>query len=325
MNRSDSERIAGELEKEGYDLTNSPREADVVVINACSVRKQAVQRYFTRIKNLQKQRREKGTKVILTGCVLPMDKESIEEYVDEMRSYAPLENKCSPLFDEAYVPIMTGCNNFCSYCVVPHLRGRETSRIPKDILADVQKRTKEGHERVTLLGQNVNSYKSYTEKGEPVNFPSLLRQVENTDGVQEIHFLTSHPKDLSEELIDVISNSKKVSRQIHLPVQSGDNEILRKMNRNYTVEDYKKLVSKMRDKIKGLQITTDIIVGFPGETQDQFQNTLNLVRKIGFKQIYVGMYSPRPDTAAANLEDDVPHEEKKKRREEILKELRDSC
>lgn len=319
MNRSDSERIAGELEDGNYKLTHYSEEADIVVINTCSVRAQAVKRCFNRIKNLQKQRREKGTKIILTGCVLPVDRKNIESYVDEIKDHAPLENKCSSIFkEEAYVPIMTGCNNFCSYCVVPYLRGREISRKPEKVLKDVENKLKEGYNQITLLGQNVNSYKGYDKNNNPVLFPKLLQTVENIEGDFSIYFLTSHPKDLSDELIDTIAHSKKITKNIHLPVQSGDDEILRKMNRNYTLEDYKELIEKMRERIKDLQITTDIIVGFPGEIREQFQNTLNLVREIGFKQIYVGIYSPRPGTAAADLANDVPFEEKKRRKQKIL-------
>ena len=205
---------------------------------------------------------------------------------------------------------MTGCNNFCSYCAVPYTRGREKSRPANEIIKEVKKLIKNGYKEITLLGQNVNSYE--------FGFPKLLQIISNIPGDFQIKFMTSHPKDMSDQLIKTIAENKKISKEIHLPVQSGDNTILKKMNRDYTIGHYKKLIKKIRKAIPKAIISTDIIVGFPGETKKQFENTVKLVKEMNFKQIYTARYSPRLGTKAAKLENDVPDNEKIKRKRIIL-------
>lgn len=315
MNESDSERIASFLENQGYKKAQKLEEADLIVVNACSVRQTAIDRIF----GLNKKFKSLKAKKILTGCVLKSDKRKFEKFFDDIvdirkflgRNYLSGKSKC--LFsDSAFVPIMTGCDNFCSYCVVPYTRGREISRQVKEIIDEVKNLIKHDCKEVTLLGQNVNSYK--------YGFAALLRKINSIPGDFQIKFLTSHSKDFSDELIDTIANCKKVAKEVHLPIQSGDNEILRKMNRHYTVEQYKKLIEKIRKKIHGVKISTDVIVGFPSETKKQFQNTVTAFKEIKFDKAYINKYSARVGTAAALFKDDVPPEEKK-RRWKILDEL----
>jgi len=221
---------------------------------------------------------------------------------------------CKPLYESkarAFIPIMTGCNNFCTYCVVPYTRGREISRPEREIVLEIKKLIENKYREIWLIGQNVNSYP---------DFPGLLKKINNLPGDFTLHFMTSHPKDMSDELINIIKKCDKVSREIHLPVQSGDNKILRAMNRHYTIEDYKKLIKKILKQIPEAKISTDIIVGFPGETKTQFNNTVKLFKEIKFCKAYISKYSPRPGTAAAKLKDNVPQEEKK-RRWQILNKL----
>lgn len=241
----------------------------------------------------------------------------------------------------SYVPIMTGCNNFCSYCVVPYARGREISRPAEEILKEIKNLIKKGYKKICLLGQNVNSYKfpisnfQFSNKFKTcgklvkfiqnpklkiINFPLLLGFICNLSGDFKISFMTSHPKDMSDELIDAMAKCAKIKKELHLPVQSGDNEILKKMNRHYTVENYLKLVKKIRKKMGKIFLSTDIIVGFPGETKKQFENTVKLCEKIKFNKAFVSQYSPRPGTMAFKLKDDVSKKEKK-RRWEILDKM----
>ena len=310
MNESDSERIASQLEIKKYKPVNIDQ-ADLVIINVCSIRQSAIDRIKSKIKKIRKN--NKKTKIILTGCILEKDKEYFENQVSEIWPIANLSTNLEKAKCEsnkhALVPIMTGCNNFCSYCAVPYTRGREKSRSKTEIIKQVKNLIKNKYQEITLLGQNVNSYK---------NFPELLKKINDIPGKFKINFLTSHPKDMSDELIKVISNSKKVSKNIHLPIQSGDNTILKKMNRNYTVGHYKKLVKKIRKAIPKVKISTDIIVGFPGETEKQFQNTVKLIKEIKFKQAYISSYSPRPGTAAAKLKDDISSNIKKERKKILL-------
>jgi len=341
MNKSDSQRIAAQLEEKGYQptqeikqaphraLRSGAEQADLVVINVCSVRQSAIDRVYSKIKDFAKlKNKNEKLKIILTGCLLEKDKEKLKDQVDEIWPIVDLaiRPKCkSP--SHVFVPIMTGCDNFCSYCVVPYTRGREYSRPAQEIIKEIKDLVKKGYQEITLLGQNVNSYTSPIGRDAPngrvapkINFPKLLKLINDIPGDFQIKFLTSHPKDMSDELIEIIAQEEKISKEIHLPVQSGDDEILKKMNREYRVEDYKTLIKKIRQKIPQAKISTDIIVGFPGETKKQFQKTVKLVKEIGFSQAYVAAYSPRASTAAAKLKDDVPSLEKK-RRKRILLEL----
>ncbi len=312
MNKSDSERLAGQLEKKGYQAASEMRQADLIIINACSIRQSAIDRVYSQVKRIRSQNPK--SKLVLTGCILFKDRKQLQEQVDQIWPIVDLETKAKRQSSkEAWLPIMTGCNNFCSYCVVPYTRGREYSRPAGQIIKEAKNLIEKGYQTITLLGQNVNSYRAGK-----TDFPQLLKTIDRLTGQSQIKFLTSHPKDMSDQLIKVISQSEKISNEIHLPVQSGDNQILKKMNRGYTVGHYKKLIKKIRQAIPKAEISTDIIVGFPGETEKQFQKTVNLAKEIGFKQIYASAYSRRAGTAASKLKDNVPSTEKKKRKKIIL-------
>lgn len=302
-------------------------------------------------------------KTILTGCILPEDRKKLENKVDlilEIKNLTQLPEilnqikkkqtskayygtpkhhsknylKISPKHSSsalAHVPISTGCNNFCSYCVVPYTRGKETYRPAEEIISEVKNLVKKGYKEICLLGQNVNSYRSNvkcqisnvkttTQSSKLINFSILLKLINSIPGNFQLAFLTSHPKDMSDELIETIAKGDKIKKELHLPVQSGDNEILRKMNRGYTVKDYENLISKVRSKINEIYLSTDIIVGFPSETKKQFENTIKLCKKIKFDKVYVAQYSPRLGTVACQMTDGVPKEEKK-RRWKILDEM----
>lgn len=311
---ADSERIRNKLNSSGYRIAKNEKEADLIVVNGCSVRQSAIDRLYAKVNRIST---SGGKKIILAGCILEHDKNKLKDVVDEIWSpdeYFDFEPAYSNPFS-AYVPIMTGCNNFCSYCAVPYTRGRERSRPANEIIKEIEKLAGDGYKEIWLLGQNVNSYKD-----SKTSFPKLLKTVNDISGDCKIHFMSSHPKDFSDELINTIAKCEKISKEIHLAVQSGDDEILKKMNRSYTVEHFKNLIEKIRKAIPDAKISTDVIVGFPGETKEQFQNTVNLFKEIGFEKAYIGKYSPRPGTAAAKMEDNVPPEEKK-RRWKILNEI----
>ena len=365
MNKNDSQRIAAILEKVGFEKASKESEADLVVINMCSVRQSAVDRAFSKVQNAKckMQNDNPKFKIILTGCILEKDKEKFNKFCDavvdvknleklpevlkdlgfkikeiQIRDYLNIEPKYekSPI---AYVPIMTGCNNFCAYCVVPYTRGPERSRPPEEILCEVKNWLKRGAKEIWLLGQNVNSYKfksqnskvkTTIQKSKFINFAELLKMVNNLSGNFWIRFTSSHPKDLTDELIETVAKCEKITPYINLPVQSGDDEILKRMNRPYTVAHYKKLIKKLRSAFKkyrkGLEkelaISTDIIVGFPGETRKHFENTKKLIKDVGFFMAYIAQYSPRPGTVAYHLKDNVPPEEKTKREKELTEIVR---
>ncbi len=304
MNRSDSEKVASVLQKRGYKSASKESEADLVVINACSVRQSATNRVYAKINKYYKKK-----KIILAGCILKKDKNKLKDKVAEF--WRPDEYfGCSPIYQNKYsvfLPIMTGCNNFCSYCVVPFTRGREKSREAKEIIEEVKSLVKKGGKEILLLGQNVNSYKDKT-----VNFAKLLKKINDIKGNFKLSFLTSHPKDMSDELIGAMAKCQKLVKEIHLPVQSGDNQILKKMNRHYTASQYKNLIKKIRQKMPGVKISTDIIVGFPTETKKQFENTVKLCKEIKFDKAYINKYSPRPGTLAFKLKDNIPINEKRR-------------
>lgn len=307
VNIADSEKISKFLEKK-YRPAQNMEEADLVVINMCSVRQSAVNRVIGLLPKL------KGKKTILTGCIIKKDKIKFTNYFDQIIDKEELVGKTKNNYSKnpvAYIPIMTGCNNFCSYCVVPYTRGRETSRLQKEIICEIKKLIKNGVKEIWLLGQNVNSYK--------YNFAKLLRKIDKLPGRFEIRFTSSHPKDFSDNLIETMAKCKKVAKYLNLPVQSGDNEILKKMNRPYTVEQYKDLVERIRNKIPNINLSTDVIVGFPGETKKQFENTAKLFREIKYNIAYINKYSPRFGTTAFRLKDDIPPKEKKRREKILLK------
>lgn len=359
MNISDSERIAAVLDSANYKNTPNINEADLVVVTMCSVRQSAVDRVYGLVEKFKKIRQTNpNLKTVLTGCVLKKDKRVFVEGFDcvidikdivqlknivreQVRSVPrspaarsreagagrglserPLDASASgELLPSGYVQIMTGCNNFCSYCVVPYTRGREVSRPAKEIITEVKNLIKKGQRTIWLLGQNVNSYKDpSTGSGQAINFPKLLKKVNDVPGNFVLNFTSSHPKDFSDELIETMAKCKKLSRDLNLPIQSGDDEILKKMNRPYTVAQYKNLVKKIRVSLPHIRLSTDIIVGFPGETKKQFNNTVKTLKEIGYGVAFINKYSPRAGTAATKMEDNVPWAEKK-RREKILIDL----
>jgi len=314
MNKSDSERIAGYLKNKGYKSVSKKEEADFIVINMCSVRQSAVDRVYGKLNDFSKIRdKNPKVKIALAGCVLKSDFKKIKDKFDLFLNNADYL-KIPPLSEnknKALIPISYGCNNFCSYCVVPYARGPLICRNHKEILKEAEKSIKKGFKEIWLLGQNVNDYQSPINK--KINFPKLLKMVNDLPGNFLVYFLSSNPKDFSDKLIDVMAKSQKIAKYLNLPVQSGNNKVLRKMNRAYTVLQYKNLVKKIRKKIPDINLSTDIIVGFPGETKKQFQNTVKLIKEIGFNIAFVAKYSPRPGTAASKMDDNVPLQEKKRR------------
>ncbi len=309
-NRADSERIERKIQMLGHKKASSKKEANLVVINACSVRQSAMDRVYAKIKE------SAGKKIILAGCLVKADEKKLKSKVSEVwhpDEYFDPPAGGLPVYSSSFsaqVPIMTGCNNFCAYCAVPYTRGRERSRPAKEILKEIKNLVKKNYKEIWLLGQNVNSYHSGK-----INFPKLLRLVNNIPGKFRIRFTSPHPKDFSGELIKTITGCKKVAKYINLPVQSGDNTVLKQMNRNYTREHYIKLVEKIRRQMPNIAISTDTIVGFPGETKKQFLNTVRLYKQLKFDMAFIAEYSPRPGTAAAlTMKDNVPHDEKERRR-----------
>ncbi len=303
MNIADSERIAAILENSSYHFATE-KEADLVVVNACSVRQKAVDRVWGGIKKWQ----EAKKKIILTGCVLPADRKKFAqkgiEYTDfhSPNFFNIIPHNLSPI---TYIPIMIGCNNFCSYCAVPFTRGREVSRPISDIMREIKTALTRGDKEILLLGQNVNSYK--------FGFSKLLKKIDSLPSDFKFNFISSNPHDMTDEIIKTFATLKKWPRELHLAMQSGDDKILKKMNRKYTSHQFLKLIENLKIQIPNLKLTTDIIVGFPGETKEQFKNTVKICKKIKFDKAYIAQYSPRPGTAAAKLKDDVSSAEKKRR------------
>jgi tRNA-2-methylthio-N6-dimethylallyladenosine synthase len=338
MNKSDSERISAVFEHLNCSAVDSIEEADYVVVNACSVRQKGIDRIWGLVDKVRRIARKNRPKVILTGCLLLGDKKKFKESVDfvfninnllELEKYVSkqivytsenyfdvLPKTSSSYF--AFIPIITGCNNYCSYCAVPYVRGREESRKIKEVLNEIKILVKQGCKAIELLGQNVNSYlpgdQSSFFKKNPYqhNFAKLLWEVNHIKGLKRVHFSSSHPKDMDDEVIDALKLPKQVN-YLHLAVQSGDKEVLKKMNRKYTVKEFEAIIKKVRKIKPEIAIGTDIIVGFPGETDKQFENTLKFYKKMRFDISYHARYSERVGTAAAKLEDNVTREEKKKR------------
>ena len=322
MNKADSERIATILESKRYKEASNINEANLIVVNMCSVRQSAVDRVYGKIKNFAKLKAQNPKlKTILTGCILKKDRPKFAKGFDQILRFKDLL-KYQPKYQDksvAFIPISNGCNNACSYCVVPFVRGPLICRNHKEIIKETKNTIKQGFKEIWLLGQNVNDYQSPTDSS--TNFAKLLNMLNEIPGNFKILFTSPHPKNFSEELIDILAKCGKFGKYLNLPVQSGNDEILKKMNRNYTVKEYKKLVKKIRKKIPEIRLSTDVIVGFPGETKRQFQNTAKLLKEIKFNWAYIAKYSPRPGTVAAlKMEDNVPLEEKK-RREKILREV----
>jgi tRNA-2-methylthio-N6-dimethylallyladenosine synthase len=342
MNVHDSEKMAGILKSEGYTAVGSAKDADILIFNTCSIRQKAEQKFFSelgRIKALKKRRPD--LKIAVAGCIAqqegikiieraphvdyvvgPQNINVLKDIVDSRSDHVftddnpaiteielPVERKDNV---RAWVNIMYGCNNFCSYCIVPYTRGRERSRASQSIISEIKDLAEKGYKEVTLLGQNVNSYKSN------VNFPGLLREINKINGIKRIRFVTSHPKDLSDELIYAIRDLDKVCEHIHLPLQSGSSKVLALMNRKYTHEDYLKKVEKIKKEIPEITITSDIIAGFSQETDEDHNNTIKALKEVEFDSIFAFKFSPRPGTKASTMDGQLPDDIKSGRLSEIL-------
>ena len=355
MNARDSEKLTGILEQIGYVEEEEENQADFVIYNTCTVRENANQKVYGDLGQLNRVKKKNPHMLIgLCGCMM-QEPEVVEKLkksyrfvdlifgthnifkfaelvatrlesdrmvidiwkdTDKIVEDLPSERKFS---FKSGVNIMFGCNNFCSYCIVPYVRGRERSRNPKDIIREIESLVADGVVEVMLLGQNVNSYGKTLD--EPMTFAQLLQEIEKIEGLERIRFMTSHPKDLSDELIEVMAQSQKICKHLHLPVQSGSTRILEKMNRRYTKEHYLGLVEKIKAAVPDISLTTDIIVGFPGETEEDFQETLDVVRKVRYDSAFTFIYSKRTGTPAAVLEEQVPEEIVKDRFDRLLKEV----
>lgn len=358
MNARDSEKLVGILRTIGYEITEN-EDADFVLFNTCTVRDNANQRVYGRLGELNGyKRRNPRMQIALCGCM--MQEPAVIEKLQKSYSFVDLVfgthnlYKFAELLWQSYetkgmlvdifentekivedlpvvrkfpfksgINIMFGCNNFCSYCIVPYVRGRERSREPKEILREIEKLVADGVREVMLLGQNVNSYGKGLEQS--MTFAELLREVEKIDGLQRIRFMTSHPKDLSDELIQVMKESRKICRHLHLPLQSGSTKILTRMNRRYTKEQYIELAEKIRREIPDMALTTDIIVGFPGETAEDVEETIEVVRRVKFDNAFTFIYSRRTGTPAAAMEDQVPEEQVKAGFDRLLKAVQETA
>ena len=370
LNENDSERIAGILEESGFSKTEKINEAGVIVFNTCCVRENAEDRLFGKLGEVKKYKEQNGCIIAIGGCMMQEKhivnkiKESYQ-FVDIVFGPHTLKNFPEDLYNsiieskkiedildidgeiiegiptvredkiKASVTIMNGCNNFCTYCIVPYVRGRERSRNPQDIYDEIVNLANKGYKEVTLLGQNVNSYLvSEREKGEDINFKvikqngeeciinsfaTLLKLINTIDGIERIRFISPHPKDFTDDVIDAIRTSDKVCKLIHLPLQSGNTKVLKEMNRKYTKEQYLSLVEKIKNKIPNIEFSTDIIVGFPGETEEEFNDTLDVVKKVKFEQIYMFIYSRRVGTVADKMENQIEENIKHERFNKLKK------
>lgn len=344
LNENDSEKIAGMLTEMGYRETDDLECASIFILNTCCVRENAEEKLFGKLGELKKLKQKNNSIIAICGCM--MQEKHIQDKLKQSYPYVDIifgthtlhklpedlykvlskKNKVQDILDidgeiyeglpikrenskSASVTIMYGCNNFCSYCIVPYVRGRERSRRAEDILNEIRELANEGYKEITLLGQNVNSYKGENGYG----FANLLRYVQKIDGIEIIKFISPHPKDFTDDVIDAIKDCDKVSKLIHLPLQSGSTEVLRKMNRKYTKEQYLQLVEKIKSKVPDVLFSTDIIVGFPEETEEDFNETLDVVRKVNFEQIFMFIYSRRVGTPADRMTNQVPEEIKHQR------------
>ena len=355
LNENDSEKIVGMLEKMGYSESKEINDAELYIINTCCVRENAEEKLFGKLGELKKIKEAKNIIIAIGGCM--MQEEHIVNKIKSSYQYdvifgthtlykfphdlycAIVENKkINDILDidgdiieglpikrddniKASVTIMNGCNNFCSYCIVPYVRGRERSRNPQDILNEIKELAKQGYKEITLLGQNVNSYKGIA----PIDtFAKLLIAANEIDGIDKIRFVSPHPKDFTDDVIDAIAKCEKVSKLVHLPLQSGSTKMLKLMNRKYTKEQYLNLVQKMKERIPNVKFSTDIIVGFAGETEEDFEDTLDVVRKVNFEQIFMFIYSIRVGTPGEKMPNQVPDEIKHKRFDRLKKLYEDS-
>jgi len=350
-NVSDGERMAGQLNAIGYERTEDMEQADLILINTCCVRETAEDKVYGKIGEIKALKRKKPELIFgIAGCMAQKEGEALIKraphidfvlgtskvhslsqtvrHIEAERGHVvdvnltetelPDESEAPVLRDgklSAWVPIMYGCNNFCTYCIVPYVRGRERSRLPEDILREVEQAVKAGYKEVTLLGQNVNSY---GKDHKQADFAELLAMVDKVEGIERVRFMTSHPKDLSDKVIEVIRDGKHLCEHIHLPVQHGSNKILKAMNRVYTAEAYKDLVKRIRTAMPEVSLTTDLIVGFPGETEEDFEELLTFLKEIRYDAAYTFIYSKRSGTPAAEMENQVPEDVKKARLQKLM-------
>lgn len=349
MNASDSERYAGQLEELGYTMTEDAELADVILMNTCCVRETAEDKVLGKIGEFKHLKARNNDLIIaVTGCMaqewqerlfkraphldLVIGTHNIHKLIDLIkeregkRGHALATDMDGNVFYDiptrrfqkffAWVPIMNGCNKFCTYCIVPYVRGREVSRPLEEIVEEVRNLADEGYKEITLLGQNVNSYGLDFKDG--TDFSALLYAVEEIDGIERVRYMTSHPKDMTFAMVDAIAQCSKVVTHLHLPVQSGSTELLKKMNRGYSAEHYLELIEYVREKIPDVVLTTDLIVGFPGETEGMFQDTLKLLKKVRYDMAYTFIYSPRTGTPAATMGNQVPQEVKSDRLRRLM-------
>lgn len=344
LNENDSEKLIGIMEEMGYTKSDDIKNADLYVINTCCVRENAEEKLFGKLGELKKIKENKNIVIAIGGCMMQEEHitekikksypfvdvvfgtHTLHKFPEDLYTAITKNKKVKDVIDidgeiyeglpvkrssnrQASVIIMYGCNNFCSYCIVPYVRGRERSRKPEDILNEIKELAKEGYREITLLGQNVNSYKG----GENYNFANLLEDVDKIEGIEVIRFVSPHPKDFTDDVIDVISKSSKISRLIHVPLQSGSTKVLKEMNRKYTKEQYLDLIKRIRNKIPDVVFSTDIIVGFPGEAEEDFEDTIDVVKQVNFEQIFMFIYSRRVGTRADKMENQIPEEIKHKR------------
>lgn len=346
MNLSDSERVVTVLNEMGMTRTENEEEASLLGIVACSVRQKAIDKVYSRIHKWNQRKAKKPLLTFVSGCILPADREKFLKLFDLVFPMSEVMNlpemisqygvvtpmgfptkevaigdfwKIAPRYNskfEAYVPIQNGCDKFCTFCAVPYTRGREVSRPSQEILAEVKELVNQGYKSITLLGQNVNSY-GLDKKGEEISFHELLRQIgkygEKSGKQFWTYFTSPHPRDMNPEVIDVIASYPVLAKQIHLPLQSGDNMVLIHMNRKHKLEEYREIVNYIRQKLPTATLFTDIITGFSGETEAQFQNTLKAVEEFKYNMAFIAIYSPRPGAVSSRWDDDVPHQVKKER------------
>lgn len=352
QNVADSEKIKGMLANAGFGFVDAPDDADFILFNTCAVREHAEDRVFGNVGALKAlKRRHPQILIALCGCMMEQEhianriyksfpfvglvfgthslhhfpelvynalvngKRIFERGNDDNKLYEGMPVKRDGTF-KGWLPIMYGCNNFCTYCIVPYVRGRERSREKNVIVSEAREMIADGYKDITLLGQNVNSYGKTIENG--VNFSQLLKEIDSIDGDYWLRFMTSHPKDCSKELIDTIADGTHISRHLHLPFQSGSDRILKAMNRHYDRKKYLEIINYAKEKIDGLSLTSDIIVGFPGETYEDFKETLSLIREVEFTSLFTFIFSPRVGTPAAKMDDPVPYSEKSKWFQELL-------
>ncbi len=361
QNVADGEKIKGLLKRMGFAFTQTAEDADFILFNTCAVREHAQERVFGNVGALKNIKR-RNPSLIIAVCGCMTEQEQVAErlkknfpFVDIVFGTHMIHRLPEMLYkvlkdservvlrggeegeilegipvlrdktSRAWVTAMYGCDNFCSYCIVPYVRGREKSRDPSEILREVGSLVEEGYREITLLGQNVNSYgKNLPAGSEKINFAELLRRIDRLEGDFRIRFMTSHPKDASEELFEVMAGSRHIPHYIHLPFQSGNDRVLSEMNRRYNREQYLALIRKARELMPDISFTSDVIVGFPGESYEEFQDTLSLIREVGFTNLFTFIFSPREGTRAAKMEDPVSHEEKTKWFAELLK-VQESC